>query len=1149
MGEITQEHFRPKKLENTRDAKIVWEHIESGCRRIGIIGNYGTGKSSIIKTLEEYNKKIELVTLSSAIFNDTDVDCKYTNQDIEKVFIQQLQMILEGKTYISNNLRLKKNIDIDAIKVTTILIGVSTWLYVNISLYIKYINDRAFKLFSNSINIEKVILLVVFNIATVLLLIGIYKMIIKLLENYDIKRIDKDGLVLEKYMRDIELNESSREKNDVVELSAEFEFRLIIELLNEVYESQCKQGEYLVISIEDLDRHSATEVFDYLYRICNIYQNSDKKIVFIFSIQSNTINKDETKYFDAIIDVIPHYDSVVAADLINDLLVLRGYKLKFAHINNLVTYIPDYRVALRVINKFDSYYTISTNKEQLNLDKLFAISLITILYPEELAIVSKEGEYKSSKSQELLAVIQNKLISEIKRDDTFIYSEQFKYIFEGIVEEDGDITDDETTKLWNSIKKDKKLSDLLKYCIMHDLLDNDFSEVISIGTNIFAHEVDNQFVTNYIHKNGIFNDGKTELSNIQEIVERYITPESLKLYPELINDKLLEYFWKNEMFEEFRNLHEMYLNKRKIRDIIENQELDIFNNPDFFKIFSEVQPIQYITEFKEKDHVKILEGKAKNIIMSFYSNCSDELDTHDMNGLPRSYVNKYFESGYASNGDDMSLVFDLISIYDIPIKFKLEHLELFENEGIEFTSESMKFERDAKVIEHIPKIDFDEQAISKVEKCVRIDNSYLFKWICDNEIKKIKLVDLGETFKQTFLSYLSNRVETNILEMFMTKVEEPYDFILADIAMLDSKEIDKVIIEKLYTSDIKKIREMYDAKLEQVDHEIHIQSNIIKNIDHSEFIRLFESEEFIEVKDEFQLAYILNNKVDNYDKRLYIENIMLGENRLNYELIEKNIHKLNKDIIRIFEFDFENFLLLFNEDEETALKYILNMTPDYITDFEYEDLEVFERLCNSDTEAVNIESYLKYFSPVESQKIDTSEMSIKAINKLCKLSNEEKYELLIDSVISILKQKDLEVAEVIELIQFAAFRYYPQTKTNCLVDNEVIIGNSKVFEQVAKKLNYKYIDFEQYLNFISANIDNIESVFEFIMNCPFAGEFEFIKPVLNKVSNNIQRQIPEKLNTEKGRVILQKMSYGNFNLADTRVTSNVKPKDNNVHIA
>ncbi|VXD00789.1 conserved hypothetical protein [Pseudomonas sp. 8Z] len=158
-----------------------------------------------------------------------------------------------------------------------------------------------------------------------------------------------------------------------------------------------------VVIIEDLDRFGIHDVFTRLREINFIIKQSPqvkRPVYFVYALRDEMfVVGEKTKFFDLIVPVIPVINSENSQEKMMELLNLRTFKSKplgeFLDrrlVETVCYYIDDLRLVKNIVNEFDMFSNILASSLQLEPDKLFAIVVIRNLHPAAYAdLVKRRG--------------------------------------------------------------------------------------------------------------------------------------------------------------------------------------------------------------------------------------------------------------------------------------------------------------------------------------------------------------------------------------------------------------------------------------------------------------------------------------------------------------------------------------------------------------------------------------------------------------------------------------------------------------------------------------------------------------------------------------------------------------------------------------
>jgi hypothetical protein len=160
-----------------------------------------------------------------------------------------------------------------------------------------------------------------------------------------------------------------------------------------------------VVVIEDLDRFGIHDVFTRLREINFIIKQSPqirRRVYFLYALRDELFAVGEkTKFFDLIIPVIPVVNSENSREKMLELLRERQFNgaelskgLDYPLLETVCYFIDDMRLIKNIVNEFDMFSSILGAGSGLKLDpnKLFAIIAIRNLHPGEYAdLVKRRG--------------------------------------------------------------------------------------------------------------------------------------------------------------------------------------------------------------------------------------------------------------------------------------------------------------------------------------------------------------------------------------------------------------------------------------------------------------------------------------------------------------------------------------------------------------------------------------------------------------------------------------------------------------------------------------------------------------------------------------------------------------------------------------
>lgn len=387
------EDLTPKIIKDTTYIEAInWALQNKDINNIALTGSYGSGKSSVLKTLKEKYKQYQYVNISLATFEDLDRGPDL-NKKIELSILQQL-LYLEKSKNIPNS-RFKK---IKNFKKHHLLLNTLIWFSVGLS-YIfifkkAYLNEVGlFKNMGKYLSIIEIVALLILTLGILFIL----RNFIKAISNFKFDKITSKG--------DIELNREDKETS------------ILNKNLDEIIYF-FEKTKYDVVIIEDLDRFKEPEIFTKLREINLLLNNSkqvNRHIVFIYALMDSMFKDgNRTKFFDFFIPIIPVINSSNSYEKLND-------RLKLENINdNLIydisLYIEDMRLLINIVNEYKIYKEKLIKNLNLNENKLFAFVVYKNKFPEDFAELSDNKGFVYKVFNEDIIKFKQSLINDLKTE-------------------------------------------------------------------------------------------------------------------------------------------------------------------------------------------------------------------------------------------------------------------------------------------------------------------------------------------------------------------------------------------------------------------------------------------------------------------------------------------------------------------------------------------------------------------------------------------------------------------------------------------------------------------------------------------------------------------------------------------------------------
>ncbi|MDP2243198.1 hypothetical protein [Pseudomonas sp.] len=409
------EPLTPVILEPERSSRYeqeLWHGLKNPqVRNIALTGEYGAGKSSVIRTFVDRHPEFIYAFVSLATFgkDTSEVDDDEVNANgggesssnandlirtekmvgdqtidldlltrIEETIVQQLLYAVPAKTLPKT--RLKRITQASTFSIWLKTFGYGALILAALRLYLPTVEklpniDPAWLL-------EGLLLMPVALAVSVAAIGGIYFLHagLRLVSLFSI-----DGLTLKGGKLESTHHGSVLHKN-IDEIIYCFE-RSTID----------------VVVIEDLDRFGIHDVFTRLREINFIIKQSPqikRPVYFVYALRDEMfVVGEKTKFFDLIIPVIPVINSENSREKMYESLNRRSFKgkplgsdLHTVLVETVCYYIDDMRVIKNIVNEFDIFSSILATSLSLDPNKLFAIVAIRNLHPGAYAkLVKRKG--------------------------------------------------------------------------------------------------------------------------------------------------------------------------------------------------------------------------------------------------------------------------------------------------------------------------------------------------------------------------------------------------------------------------------------------------------------------------------------------------------------------------------------------------------------------------------------------------------------------------------------------------------------------------------------------------------------------------------------------------------------------------------------
>ena len=435
INPLTPEVIADKDSNSYKTVREISAAIDhKDVKNIAVTGPYGSGKSSILKTLVEDFKEnreflsISLATLKSGLKDkednkenseqkpdntpgpdaDASKENEELNRKIEYSIVQQL--IYRESTDDLPNSRIKKIVHT---KPWGLLWKPLVWIIFILALW-KLFNPEWLEIESITKTIPITRERIIDSICLLYVFIVLFFTIRGLIKSYSNSKLNKLNL------KDGEIE--IKENNSI--------FNKHLDEI--IYFFQATK--YNVVIIEDLDRYETTDIFLKLRELNLILNNAHstikRKITFIYAIRDDMFkDTDRTKFFDYITTVIPVINYSNSKEKLTEALRKIGYSVgdgcdfEVMEIEEIAFFIDDMRLLKNIVNEFHQYWEKlgkSGNNHQLNPAKLLAMITYKNFFPEEFVkLHRRKGRVYDciSKKKDFINFVSENLNESIKALD------------------------------------------------------------------------------------------------------------------------------------------------------------------------------------------------------------------------------------------------------------------------------------------------------------------------------------------------------------------------------------------------------------------------------------------------------------------------------------------------------------------------------------------------------------------------------------------------------------------------------------------------------------------------------------------------------------------------------------------------------------
>jgi hypothetical protein len=468
-GSKKKEHkLKLQKLTptNCEDMSVYNEALdmvfkEEDLLNIAISGPYSAGKSSVMKTYKENNKK-DFINISLAHFEEAleyedsypekedkkegtknqdekiPKNKKVNELDLEGKIINQLIHQVASEKIEQTRFKVKTKVDRETIKTHTTNLAILTILLV----MMLFFDEWVFLVNGLPENLRDVLVFTTNGVAFIFYFIGAISIFVIYL--YQLIKSQLHNPLLKKI----------KIQNNEIEIFDKDEKSYFDKYLDEIlYIFQNANVDAIVF--EDMDRYNSNVIFGKL-REMNFLINEkskDKPLRFFYLIKDDMFtSKDRTKFFDVIIPIVPVISSSNSYDKMIEFFEEAGIMDNFekSFLQDLSLYIDDMRILKNINNEYQIYYgRIEKTETELNRNKLLAIVTYKNIFPKDFSdlilnsgyvyklfenkkfhIEKRKNEIKRLlfENQELLLAIKNEHLENIDELDSLYLKSGEKYL-------------------------------------------------------------------------------------------------------------------------------------------------------------------------------------------------------------------------------------------------------------------------------------------------------------------------------------------------------------------------------------------------------------------------------------------------------------------------------------------------------------------------------------------------------------------------------------------------------------------------------------------------------------------------------------------------------------------------------------------------
>ena len=363
---------------------FVFKNENDDLKNIALTGNYGSGKSSVIRSYAEKRRNLSFIYVSLAHFEGIqgETDKENYDVDVEKKIINHIVQQIPVKDVPESGFRIKRNFNI----------GSGIWLALRIAFLIcaiVYCNSWKTIYALQGVQICS---LLTGTFATAFILSACFADIVSLIFS-GLKSLNAG-----KKIKSLKLS------NGAVEFSDQNEKSYFDQHLDEIL-YLFAGAKVDAIVFEDIDRFEEIDlkILEHLRELCTLandrIHNIDSKrkpIRFFYLIGDHVFEDytDRTKFFDYMIPVIPVVDASNSYAKMREFLEKSGdyEKIDDRFLRGLCLYLDDLRTIKNVVNEFQIYSAKLAGIAK-DANKLLALITYKNVYPDDFAELQQDSGY------------------------------------------------------------------------------------------------------------------------------------------------------------------------------------------------------------------------------------------------------------------------------------------------------------------------------------------------------------------------------------------------------------------------------------------------------------------------------------------------------------------------------------------------------------------------------------------------------------------------------------------------------------------------------------------------------------------------------------------------------------------------------------